>query len=84
MDEKKLSEELKREGFFETYVWQNAPGTFYPEHTHRTETAHIILERRDDPDDDWPHRDLSRGRPLLMYAPEPCTRQRRGHRAAAI
>jgi quercetin dioxygenase-like cupin family protein len=42
-DEKKLSEALQREGFPQTYVWQVAPGTLYPEHTHATETAHIIL-----------------------------------------
>ena len=43
MDEKRLSEELQREGFLQTYVWQDAPGTLYPEHTHAQETAHIIL-----------------------------------------
>jgi len=26
------------------YVWQDPPHTLYPEHTHPTETAHIILE----------------------------------------
>ena len=55
MDEKKLSAELQRQGFLQTYVWQDAPGTFYPEHTHRTETAHIVPERRDELDDAWPH-----------------------------
>src|SRR2546429_6285360 len=35
MDEKKLSAELQRQGFLQTCVWQDAPGTFYPEHTHR-------------------------------------------------
>lgn len=25
------------------FVWQDAPNAFYPEHTHETETAHIIL-----------------------------------------
>ena len=24
-------------------MWQDAPGTLYPEHTHAQETAHIIL-----------------------------------------
>ena len=69
MDEKKLSAELQRQGFLQTCVWQDAPGTFYPEHTHRTETAHIVLERRDELDDAWPHGDLWRGRPLR------CTRR---------
>src|SRR5215469_1840734 len=43
MNAKKLSEELHREGFLQTFVWQDAPGTLYPEHTHTQETAHIIL-----------------------------------------
>jgi quercetin dioxygenase-like cupin family protein len=43
MDEKDLVQKLNREGFTHTYVWQDAPGTFYPDHTHQTETAHIIL-----------------------------------------
>ena len=36
--------QLHTEGFTHTYVWQDAPGAFYPEHTHPTETAHIILD----------------------------------------
>jgi quercetin dioxygenase-like cupin family protein len=43
MDEKDLAQNLKREGFSHTYVWQDEPDTFYPDHTHATETAHIIL-----------------------------------------
>ena len=43
MDEKELAMQLEREGFCHTYVWQDRPNTFYPEHTHETETAHIIL-----------------------------------------
>ena len=44
MNEKKLTEQLKREGFEHTYVWQDGPNVFYSEHTHETETAHIILD----------------------------------------
>ena len=36
--------QLHTEGFTHTYVCQDAPGAFYPEHTHPTETAHIILD----------------------------------------
>ena len=36
--------QLHTEGFTHTYVWQDGPGAFYPEHTHPTETAHIILD----------------------------------------
>jgi mannose-6-phosphate isomerase-like protein (cupin superfamily) len=43
MDEKTLARQLEREGFRHTFVWQDAPNAFYPEHTHETETAHIIL-----------------------------------------
>jgi quercetin dioxygenase-like cupin family protein len=43
MDEAKLARTLEREGFRHTYVWQDAPKASYPDHTHRTETAHVIL-----------------------------------------
>ena len=43
MDELALSRQLQAEGFSHTYVWQDAPGAFYSDHTHATETAHIIL-----------------------------------------
>ena len=44
MDPQKLEETLHREGFSTTYVWQDGPGAFYPDHTHDVETAHIILD----------------------------------------
>jgi len=43
MDEDKLARDLKQEGFSHTYVWQDAPNASYPDHTHATETAHVIL-----------------------------------------
>jgi len=43
MDERELNRQLQREGFAHTYVWQDVPNAFYPEHTHESETAHIIL-----------------------------------------
>lgn len=43
MDEQELSQQLQREGFSHTYVWEDGPNAFYPEHTHGTETAHTIL-----------------------------------------
>jgi mannose-6-phosphate isomerase-like protein (cupin superfamily) len=43
MDEKSLAKQLVREGFTHTYVWQDGPNASYPDHTHDTETAHIIL-----------------------------------------
>lgn len=43
MDEQGLAAQLEREGFGHTYVWEDGPGAEYPDHTHRMETAHIIL-----------------------------------------
>jgi mannose-6-phosphate isomerase-like protein (cupin superfamily) len=43
MDEIELTEQLEREGFTHTYIWQDGPNTVYPEHTHAMETAHIIV-----------------------------------------
>ncbi len=44
MDVSELEEQLHAEGFRRTYIWQDAPRTFYPDHTHPRETAHIILD----------------------------------------
>jgi quercetin dioxygenase-like cupin family protein len=41
MDE--LARTLKQEGFRQTYVWEDAPNVSYPNHSHETETAHVIL-----------------------------------------
>jgi quercetin dioxygenase-like cupin family protein len=43
MNEKKLTEVLREEGFAHTFVWQDGADAFYPDHTHESETAHIIL-----------------------------------------
>jgi mannose-6-phosphate isomerase-like protein (cupin superfamily) len=43
MDERKLAEQLRTEGFGHTYVWQDGPNAHYPDHSHATETAHIVL-----------------------------------------
>ncbi len=43
-DVAQLEDQLRREGFRHTYVWQDAPNANYSAHTHATETAHIILE----------------------------------------
>jgi mannose-6-phosphate isomerase-like protein (cupin superfamily) len=44
MKVKDLEDQLHSEGFVHTYVWQDRPNAHYPDHTHQTETAHIILE----------------------------------------
>ena len=43
MNERDLAAKLNREGFSHTYVWEDGPDAQYPDHTHRTDTAHIIL-----------------------------------------
>ena len=43
MEEKELAQKLKREGFSRTFVWEDGPDAYYPDHTHATETAHLIL-----------------------------------------
>jgi len=43
MNDKALAEQLHREGFRHTYVWEDGPGAHYPNHAHPEETAHIIL-----------------------------------------
>jgi len=42
-DEATLSEQLRREGFSRVYVWEDGAHARYGNHTHPTETAHIIL-----------------------------------------
>jgi mannose-6-phosphate isomerase-like protein (cupin superfamily) len=39
-----LEELLHSEGFANTYVWQDGPNANYSDHTHASETAHIILD----------------------------------------
>jgi mannose-6-phosphate isomerase-like protein (cupin superfamily) len=43
LDVESLEHQLHNEGFPHTYVWQDGPNAFYPDHTHAVETAHIIL-----------------------------------------
>ena len=44
LDQTSLERGLRQEGFLHTYVWQDGPNAFYPDHTHASETAHIILD----------------------------------------
>lgn len=44
MDARKIESQLRMEGFAHTFVWQDGPQAFYPDHTHAGLTAHIILE----------------------------------------
>lgn len=39
-----LENQLHAEGFVHTYVWQDGPHAHYSDHTHATETAHLILD----------------------------------------
>ena len=42
--EAELRKQLEAEGYGHTFVWQDGPQAFYPDHTHAGLTAHIILE----------------------------------------
>lgn len=44
MDVSEWESRLRAEGFTSTYVWRDDPEAFYPDHTHSTVTAHIILD----------------------------------------
>lgn len=44
MNVKALENQLHAEGFRHTFLWQDGPHAFYPDHTHAGETAHIILD----------------------------------------
>lgn len=44
MDIRKLESQLHSEGFAHTFVWQDGPNAYYPDHTHDGLTAHIILD----------------------------------------
>jgi mannose-6-phosphate isomerase-like protein (cupin superfamily) len=41
--ENEYRKQLLAEGFSHTFVWQDGPNAFYPDHTHAELTAHIIL-----------------------------------------
>jgi mannose-6-phosphate isomerase-like protein (cupin superfamily) len=83
MDEKELAKQLEREGFGHTYVWQDGPDAFYPEHPHETETAHVILsgELTMTMDADLRHTGPAH---VAMFQPGPRIRPRSGPEAAAI
>lgn len=44
MSERELRRQLESEGFSHTFVWEDGPNAFYPDHTHAGLTAHIILD----------------------------------------
>ena len=44
MNEQANMKKLRDEGFSQTYVWEDWPNASYPEHTHASETAHVILK----------------------------------------
>jgi quercetin dioxygenase-like cupin family protein len=44
LGESQLRKQLESEGFAHTFVWQDAPASYYPDHTHAGITAHIILD----------------------------------------
>lgn len=75
MDEKKLFE---REDSERPMSGKMPAGRLYPERTHAQETARIILSGEMTLTMSRRVSDVSRGKPLLMYPPERCTRQEMG------
>jgi len=43
MNEKAFAKQLHREGFGHCYIWEDGPHAHYPDHTHPSDTAHVIL-----------------------------------------
>ena len=43
MEERELADQLIREGYSHLYVWEDGPHVDYPEHQHRADSAHIVL-----------------------------------------
>jgi len=41
-------EKLKSEGFERVYAWEDPPRAYHSNHTHPTETAHIVVKGRID------------------------------------
>jgi quercetin dioxygenase-like cupin family protein len=44
LDDARLRRQLESEGFSHTYVWHDSPNAHYPDHTHASLTAHIVLD----------------------------------------
>lgn len=44
MTKNEWEEQLRKEGFEHVFVWSDGPGAVYPDHTHESDTAHVILE----------------------------------------
>ncbi len=44
LDRDTIKKQLRDEGFNTVFVWSDAPGAQYPEHTHPGETAHVVLD----------------------------------------
>ena len=44
MNVKGFESELRAEGFSHTYVWEDGPAAYYPEHMHPTVTSHVVLD----------------------------------------
>jgi hypothetical protein len=43
-NESRLQKQLEAEGFSHTFIWQDGPEAFYPDHTHAGLTAQVILD----------------------------------------
>ena len=44
MNEARFQKQLQEEGFETLYIWEDGPDTYYSEHRHQGDSAHIILD----------------------------------------
>lgn len=44
MDRQTLEKQLLNDGYRRVFVWRDAPGATYPDHSHGCETTHVVLE----------------------------------------
>ncbi len=44
MNRQTLEQQLRSEGYIRVFVWRDAPGAVYPDHTHASDTTHVVLE----------------------------------------
>ena len=44
MDVERIKKQLTQEGYTHIFLWEDAPNTHHPYHTHHHDTAHVIID----------------------------------------
>jgi mannose-6-phosphate isomerase-like protein (cupin superfamily) len=44
MESRTFERQLREDGFRHVYTWQDGAHSFYPDHTHAVDTAHVVLD----------------------------------------